>query len=323
MGKNKLKKFADMASYGCVIQCPRDLLVSGGFPLKGRWNSDHFPESRPITLELGCGKGEYTVGLARRHPDRNFIGVDIKGARMWTGATAVEEENIANAAFLRTQIELIDAFFAPGEVSEIWITFPDPQLKKVNKRLTSTRFLGLYRNIMLPGGVVNLKTDSPFLYEYTRRLVVLNGLELLADTASLYSGEDSSAPMDIASRCLADGIAESEYNLKPKNQNLKPCEKSSPISALRSPLTEEARAIQTHYETQWLARGKTIKFLSFRIDDTPLTEPDVSDLEPDDYRAAPRFNPYDKVNYGFSPENTPLSGDTINRVPTIKNTNSN
>ena len=137
-------------------------------------------------VELGCGKGEYTVGLAKSDPSRNFIGVDIKGARIWRGAKTVEEEKIPNAAFLRTEIENIEAFFAPGEVEEIWITFPDPQMQKTRKRLTSTRFLGYYRNILGDNGVISLKTDSPFLYEYTRRLVKLNGFEVITDTDDLY-----------------------------------------------------------------------------------------------------------------------------------------
>ncbi len=186
MGKNKLKKFADMETYRCVLQYPRHLIPESGFPLKGSWNGDFFIESKPIVLELGCGKGEYTVGLAEHHPECNYIGIDIKGARIWTGATAVEQRRIPNAAFLRTGVELVDRFFAPGEVSEIWITFPDPQMQKPRKRLTSTGFMNLYRKVMGPQGVVHLKTDSPFLYEYTRRLAETNGLEILRQTDDLY-----------------------------------------------------------------------------------------------------------------------------------------
>ena len=187
MGKNKLEKFADMARFSCVLQYPREQLMLSGFPHIGCWNGKVFASVAPITLELGCGRGEYTVALAKSDPASNFVGIDIKGARMWTGARQVETEQITNAAFLRCEIENIDKFFAPGEVSEIWITFPDPQMKKQRKRLTSTRFLNLYRKIMRPGGVVNLKTDSPFLYEYTRRLVELNGFEVLAATDDLYN----------------------------------------------------------------------------------------------------------------------------------------
>ena len=186
MGKNKLQKFSDMETFGCVLQYPRHILIESGFPYKGKWNDEFFRRSNPITLELGCGKGEYTVGLAKAHPDRNYIGVDIKGARMWKGAKEVEENNMDNAAFLRTEIEMIGQFFSSGEVDEIWITFPDPQMQKARKRLTSSRFLNSYRAFLRPGGVVNLKTDSPFLYEYTRRLVKLNGFEILTDTDDLY-----------------------------------------------------------------------------------------------------------------------------------------
>lgn len=186
MGKNKLKKFREMETIDCVFQYPYSVLEAEGFPLRGLWREKQFGGDGPVVLELGCGKGEYTVGLARRFPGSNFIGLDIKGARMWTGARQARDEGLANAAFLRTNIELADRFFAPGEVSEIWITFPDPQMQKCRKRLTSTRFLNLYRKILKPDGVVNLKTDSPFLYEYTRRLVELNGFEVLAMTDDLY-----------------------------------------------------------------------------------------------------------------------------------------
>ncbi|MBD5304663.1 MAG: tRNA (guanosine(46)-N7)-methyltransferase TrmB [Muribaculaceae bacterium] len=190
MGKNKLKKFAEMRDFACTLQYPREELLKNGFPYKGTWNQGFFKREAPIVVELGCGKGEYTVGLAKSDADRNYIGVDIKGARIWRGAKTVEEEGISNAAFLRAEIENIDKFFEPGEVEEIWITFPDPQMKKTRKRLTSTRFLNLYRGMLRDKGIVNLKTDSPFLYEYTRRLVELNNLEVLANTDDLYgSGE--------------------------------------------------------------------------------------------------------------------------------------
>lgn len=175
-----------MKGFSCALEYPREELIKKGFPYKGIWNNEVFAASHPIVVELGCGKGEYTVQLAKSDPDRNFVGVDIKGARMWSGAKEVEEENIPNAKFLRAEIENICSFFAPGEVEELWITFPDPQMQKVRKRLTSTRFLNLYRLIMRDGGIINLKTDSPFLYEYTRRLVELNGFEVLTNTDDLY-----------------------------------------------------------------------------------------------------------------------------------------
>lgn len=186
MGKNKLKKFADMEGFRCALQYPREVLLSEGFPYYGKWNDGFFTNKGPLTLELGCGKGEYTVALAKANPDRNYVGVDIKGARMWSGAKTVEEEQIGNAAFLRAEIENIDKFFAPGEVDDIWITFPDPQMQKSRKRLTSTRFLQMYGKFLKPGGIINLKTDSPFLYEYTRRLALLNGFEIITDTDDLY-----------------------------------------------------------------------------------------------------------------------------------------
>lgn len=186
MGKNKLKKFAELEQLNCVLQYPREKLIRDGFPFRGVWNRDLFQNSNPIVLELGCGKGEYTVGLASATPDKNFIGIDIKGARIWKGAKEVADKNLNNAKFLRTEIENISEFFNGGEVDEIWITFPDPQMQKARKRLTSTRFMKLYSQFLKPGGVVHLKTDSPFLYEYTRRMVETNGFELLEETPDLY-----------------------------------------------------------------------------------------------------------------------------------------
>ena len=156
MGKNKLAKFADMNTIDFVFQYPYSVLAEKGFPLRGNWHRDFFHNNNPIVIELGCGKGEYTVGLARRFPGRNFIGIDIKGARMWSGADIARRENLGNVAFLRTSIELLESFFAPGEVSEIWITFPDPQMKKATKRLTGTRFVEMYRRLLAPGGIIHL-----------------------------------------------------------------------------------------------------------------------------------------------------------------------
>ena len=187
MGKNKLKKFADMETFSCVFQYPFAVLEAKGFPMKGKWNEMYFHNTNPIVLELGCGKGEYAVGLGKKFADKNYIGIDIKGARMWTGAKVVEQEKIHNVAFLRTSIELIDHFFAPGELSDIWITFPDPQMKNANKRLTGTRFLNNYRKILKPDGLLHLKTDSPFLYTYTHELTKLNGLVTEVDTNDLYA----------------------------------------------------------------------------------------------------------------------------------------
>ncbi len=198
MGKNKLKKFADMETIDFVFQYPfARLQQGGGFPLKGRWHQDFFGNDNPIVVELGCGKGEYTVGLARRFPDKNFIGIDIKGARMWTGASEARAEGLGNVAFVRTSIELIESFFAPGEVAGIWITFPDPQMKKVRKRLTSTRFMDLYRKVLADGGTIHLKTDSPFLYRYTTLMTGLNGLPVSCNTDDLYASGLADDILDI------------------------------------------------------------------------------------------------------------------------------
>lgn len=184
MGKNKLRKFAEMEHMDCVLQYP--FAVAQEFPFKGKWREEYFHNDHPIVLELGCGKGEYTVGLARKFPDKNFIGIDIKGARIYTGAKQAQAEGLSNAAFLRTSIELLSSFFAPDEIDEIWITFPDPQMKKVRKRLTSTRFLDLYRSIMTDGGYIHLKTDSPFLYTYTNELLKVNDISPRINTTDLY-----------------------------------------------------------------------------------------------------------------------------------------
>ena len=186
MSKNKLSKFADMATYPHVFEPSFGATEEASFEMKGRWGERFFHNDHPIVLELGCGRGEYTVGLARLFPEKNFIGVDIKGARMWTGATESLRDGMKNVAFLRTQIEFITRFFAPGEVAELWLTFSDPQMKKVTKRLTSTHFLARYRNILTDGGLVHVKTDSPFLFTYTRYVVERNRLPLELCTDDLY-----------------------------------------------------------------------------------------------------------------------------------------
>ena len=186
MGKGKLAKFADMAEYPHVFEYPYSVVDDVPFEMKGNWNRDFFKNDHPIVLELGCGRGEYTVGLARRYPEKNFIGVDIKGARMWTGATDALKEGLTNAAFLRTNIEIIDRFFAPGEVSEIWLTFSDPQMKKATKRLTSTYFMNRYRRFLVPDGLVHLKTDSNFMFTYTCEMAKVNHLPVKVLTDDLY-----------------------------------------------------------------------------------------------------------------------------------------
>ena len=189
MSKGKLAKFADMEKYENVFQYPFSVVEHVPFDMQGRWREDYFHNDHPIVLELGCGKGEYTVGLARMFPDINFIGVDIKGARMWTGATQALNEGLGNVAFLRTNIEIIERFFSPGEVQEIWLTFSDPQMKNPRKRLSSTFFMERYRKFLVDGGIIHLKTDSNFLFTYTRLMVEKNGLPMLLCTDDLYHFE--------------------------------------------------------------------------------------------------------------------------------------
>lgn len=235
-----------MKQYPHVFEWPYSLISTTPFPMKGQWNKEFFHSNSPIVLELGCGHGEYTVELGKLFPEKNFIGVDIKGARMWTGATQSLNDKMKNVAFLRTQIEFIDRFFSLGEVEELWLTFSDPQMKNPNKRLTSTYFLERYRRFLKNNGIIHLKTDSKFLHTYTLELIRRNEL-----------------PVDIAT----DDLYHSELAADPTN--------------------EQARilGIKTYYEQQWLNRGKTIKYICFRLpSNVPLTEPDI-EIEMDDYRS--------------------------------------
>ena len=195
MGKGKLAKFAEMAENPLVVECPFWMLQKEGFPLKGKWHEEFFKNQNPIVLELGCGRGEYTIGLARRFPDKNFIGIDIKGARMWHGAKTALEEGMKNVAFLRTNIECIAGFFAPNEVAELWLTFSDPQMKKATKRLTSTYFMERYRKFLVDGGLIHVKTDSNFLATYTKYMVEKNGLPMKQCTFDLYVEQDVDASL--------------------------------------------------------------------------------------------------------------------------------
>ena len=190
MAKGKLAKFADMETYENVFQYPYSVVSDVPFTMRGHWREDYFKNDNPIVLELGCGKGEYTVGLAKRYPQTNFIGVDIKGARMWTGATQALQEGLKNVAFLRTNIEIIDRFFAPGEVQEIWLTFSDPQMKNPRKRLSSTYFMERYRRFLTDNGIIHLKTDSNFLATYTNYMVEKNNLPVDLKTTDLYKETD-------------------------------------------------------------------------------------------------------------------------------------
>jgi tRNA (guanine-N7-)-methyltransferase len=182
MGQKKLLRFEELKTFSNVLQYPPNI--------KNKWN-DFFHNDNPITLELACGKGEYAVGLGRLYPERNFIGIDIKGNRIWKGAKTALNEGLKNIAFLRTQIDKLADYFAPNEVSEIWITFPDPQLRfsKMKKRLTHPKFLRLYQSILKPGGTIHLKTDSPDLYNFTKTVINLCKLELLEDIDDLYKDE--------------------------------------------------------------------------------------------------------------------------------------
>jgi len=186
MGKGKLQKFAEMETFSNVFQYPFSVIENVPFEMKGRWREQYFHNDNPIVLELGCGKGEYTVELARLYPQVNFIGVDIKGARMHKGAKEALTAGLSNVAFLRTNIEIIDRFFAKDEVQEIWLTFSDPQMKNPRKRLTSTYFMNRYRHFLVDGGLIHLKTDSNFLFTYTTYMVEANHLPLLFRTEDLY-----------------------------------------------------------------------------------------------------------------------------------------
>ncbi len=188
MGKNKLNKFSEMETFPNVFQPSFNEIRTGQpFEMKGAWNNLFFKNNQPIVLELGCGKGEYTISLAKIFPEKNFIGIDIKGARMWAGAKKSVDENLNNVAFLRTKIEMLPHFFAQNEVSEIWITFPDPQMKKVTKRMTATNFMAQYQQFVKQEGIIHLKTDSNFMYTYTCEMVKLNNFNVVLQTNDLYN----------------------------------------------------------------------------------------------------------------------------------------
>ena len=243
-----------MERFDNVFQCGATQMnearkAQGGFEpvileMAGQWRERFFHNDNPIVLELGCGRGEYTVGLAAKYPDKNFIGIDIKGARMWAGAKQAVEAGFKNVAFLRTNIEIITSFFARDEVDEIWITFCDPQMKKATKRLTSTYFMQRYQQIVKPNGIIHLKTDSPFLYTYTMEMLRLNPYPVLASTDDLYSR-----------------AAESDA------------------------VFDDARALQTHYENQWLDRGMKIKYIEWQLSPLEHFEEPTIEIEKDSYRS--------------------------------------
>lgn len=273
MGHDKLRKFAENETFKCLVQPSSKELLSYGFlnlkdhPLKGKWAgffgslSGKKPDpSRPVVLELGCGKGEYTIDLAQRNPDSDYIGVDIKGARLWTGAKYATQNSLPNVAFLRTRIEFITSFFAPGEVSEIWLTFSDPQMKSENSRLTSPGFLERYRSFLKPGGVVHLKTDSRFLHEYTRYVCEANRLRVLSCTTNLYGA--ASAGTALRDRATLGDVRGGTGTVGPERSGGIP-EGSSRRSAGIEP---EVYEVQTFYEKMFLAQGCPITYMSFVID---------------------------------------------------------
>ena len=233
MGKDKLRKFRENETFRCMIQPATSEVLGCDHPMKGNWHKDFFGNDNPIVLELGCGKGDYTIDLAERNPACNYIGVDIKGARLWKGAKYAEEHGLKNVAFLRTRIEFIESIFAEGEVSEIWITFADPQIGREKKRLTAPLFMNRYRNFLKPGGIVHLKTDSRYLHEYSLAMAQQNDLKILAAGTDIY-GEDrerlySSDLFSVSGRDAVDALFQ----------------------------------VQTFYEAQYLAQGFPITYLAF------------------------------------------------------------
>lgn len=248
MGKDKLRKFKENETFSCLVQPQTAEVLGTDHPLKGRWGEKMFGNGHPIVLELGCGKGEYTVDLALRNPAFNYIGVDIKGARLWKGAKYATEHALPNVAFLRTRIEFIESLFAKDEVSEIWVTFADPQLKKPRKRLTSPAFLERYRNFLKEGGIVHLKTDSRLLHEYTKAVAERNGLGILACSTDIYGADrEKLFGTWLESVCGRDAV-------------------------------EALFEVQTFYETQYLAQGIPITYMSFLIDhEGPYLAPDFDE----------------------------------------------
>ena len=253
------------------------ILTDGPLPLTSRgWlrfseatADSAAPGKCNIVLELGCGKGEYTIALAERNPDQNYIGVDIKGARLWKGAKYATEHRLPNVAFLRTRVEFITAFCAPGEVSEVWLTFSDPQYRSENSRLCSPLFLECYRSFLRPGGIVHLKTDSRFLHEYALAVCRCNNLQILACTSDLY-GMSAEAAAGSVLPTADDAVGE------------------LPSSQTQADIPNEVREVQTFYEQLFLEQGYPITYLSFVIDhDGPYVSPrDPEDFDSKAWRAA-------------------------------------
>ena len=287
MGHDKLRKFAENESFSCLLQPDASSILdkSGDpacglrlhdHPIKGDWNKKMFAVEQPIVLELGCGKGEYTIDLSRRIPERNYIGVDIKGARLWRGAKTATEENLSNVAFLRTRIEFIEAFFGPGEVSEIWLTFSDPQLKSENSRLTSPLFLERYRKFLKPGGIIHLKTDSRFLHEYSKAVALENNLTILAATTDLYGGRYPSKTVATLGHVRGGTAGEAGGRVCGAD-----VDRGVPSAVMDNDALYE---VQTYYERMFLSQGYKITYLAFTIDhEGPYRHP--SDFDSDYWRS--------------------------------------
>ncbi|MCF6185817.1 MAG: tRNA (guanosine(46)-N7)-methyltransferase TrmB [Bacteroidales bacterium] len=228
MGKNKLKRFKENETFEHLFQPSAKEMYEKDFFLKGKWGENFFKNNNPIILEVGCGKGEYTVGLAKKNPDKNFIGIDIKGPRLWRGSKTVKEENLKNVAFIRNKVEFLSSFFAENEINEIWITFPDPQPKKMKKRLTSARFLEIYSKILSPNGIIHLKTDSILMHEFTKEILKLNKLNILYSTDNLYETDIKNETTEIKTfyerKFLEDGmkITYLKFNLNEKTKFINP-----------------------------------------------------------------------------------------------------
>ena len=309
MGHDKLRKFAENETFSCLLQpSAQELLADGYFhlrdhPVKGHWGD------KDIVLELGCGKGEYTIALAERDPERKYVGVDIKGARLWKGAKYATEHQLPNVAFLRTRVEFITAFFAPSEVSEVWLTFSDPQYRSENSRLCSPLFLERYRTFLKPGGIVHLKTDSRFLHEYALAVCRVNGLRILACTTDLYGMAadeppgssrrldlDSNGlscapgqlpPATVAARGLVNGGTASEAQRWDERSEVVRGQ-AVPGAADQRGIPQEVREVQTFYEQLFLEQGYPITYLSFVIDhEGPYVSPrDPEDFDSKTWRAA-------------------------------------
>ena len=287
MGHDKLRKFAENETFRCLLQPSAEQVLSKGYanltdhPVKGHWIEQMFGGHQgDIVLELGCGKGEYTLELARRNPGKNYIGVDIKGARLWRGAKTATAEGLPNVAFLRTRIEFITAFFGPGEVSEIWLTFSDPQLRSSeNKRLSSAMFLDRYRSFLKPDGIIHLKTDSRFLFEYTRAVANVNGLPILAETTDLYGGGENLQAADLAGKRLgrkSSGQPSQGPDTLPETGIA-----SGTTTSLALP--PEVREVHTFYESMFLEMGLPITYMEFR----PWKEgPYLNPADPEDFDSA-------------------------------------